>query len=120
MPNSKLYLQAAVVAVIVLTSSTRVSAVCGLGGEVGFGTTDDGKSVIVANNCGVIDSKSGDICGDYDQNSHVICDNSNLVTSAQTYDGRNWGDETAQQTCYCAAGKSKFDSMIPLEASQGL
>ncbi|KAL5480210.1 hypothetical protein ACEPAI_1480 [Sanghuangporus weigelae] len=91
MLNSKLYLQAAAVAAIALTSSTRVSAVCGLGGEVGFGTTGDGKSVIVANNCGVIDSKSGGICGNYEQNSHVICDNSNLVTSAQSYDGRNWG-----------------------------
>ncbi|KAL5522271.1 hypothetical protein ACEPAF_2128 [Sanghuangporus sanghuang] len=97
--NAKLFSRTIVIALIALASATHVSAVCGRGNEIGFGTTRNGGSVIVKNDCGVIDSKRGGICGAYEHGSHANCDHKEAVVSAQTPDGRHWDHciRTAEQ-----------------------
>ncbi|KAL5522286.1 hypothetical protein ACEPAF_2143 [Sanghuangporus sanghuang] len=99
------------IALVALASATSVSAVCGLGGEIGIGfTTYPGSGedyVIVDNNCNGIDSKTETAgvttCGGYDGGSYVVCDHGNIPVSVQTPGGPNWGKcIPSSETCQYA------------------
>ncbi|KAL5480212.1 hypothetical protein ACEPAI_1482 [Sanghuangporus weigelae] len=109
--SSKLFSQTVAIALVALASATSVSAVCGLGGEIGIGfTTYPGSGedyVIVDNNCNGIDSKTETagvtICDGYDGGSYVVCDHGSVPVSVQTPGGIDWGKcIPSSETCQYA------------------
>ncbi|KAF8578532.1 hypothetical protein K439DRAFT_1663685 [Ramaria rubella] len=74
-------------------------------GDIGVGT-QGGESVIVANNCGQIDQKTGGGgCGSgFNQGSTVVCDSDSDPVSVQTPDGRDWGSCNVVNDGSCGGG----------------
>ncbi|KAI5117813.1 hypothetical protein M0805_004573 [Coniferiporia weirii] len=87
-----------IIAVAALAAAPFALAICP-DDQIGLGVTSNGAEII-ANDCGVIDSKSGaNVCGAYDQGSHVIC-GGGFPSSVQTPDGNDWGScTTDSESC---------------------
>ncbi|KAI5115140.1 hypothetical protein M0805_007522 [Coniferiporia weirii] len=59
-------------AIAALAATPLASAICS-DGQIGLGVTSNGAEIL-ANDCGVIDTKSGaNVCGGYNGGSNVVC-----------------------------------------------